>query len=155
MSVLSRKIATTPKRSVDDAWQVIVNMVSEPTSEARKILESITGVASAIMVDEIPAGTPIVFTGKGPRLRIYCVYGEDALLDDNCNEESLVQCPTVEDWHTYLPCAQGDLAWITEALKPASKFVTAYDKNKEPDVEKNVEPTNSLTVDTSSFLDKL
>lgn len=155
MSVLSRKIAATPKRSVDEAWQVIVNMVSEPSSEARKILESITGVASAIIVDEIPAGIPIVFTGKGPRIRIYCVYGEDALLDDNCNEEFLVQNPTVEDWHTYLPCAQDDLVWITEALKPASKFVTAYDKNKEPDVEKSVEATNSLTVDTGNFLDKL
>lgn len=155
MSVLSRKIAATPKRSVDEAWQVIVNMISEPSSEARKILESITGASSAIMVDEIPADTPIVITGKGPRIRIYCVFGEDALLDDNCNEESLVQIPTVGDWHIYLPCAKDDLVWVTEALKPASKFVTAYDKDKEPDVEKNVEATNSLTVDTSSFLGKL
>lgn len=155
MSVLSRKIAATPKRSVDEAWKVIVNMISEQSSEAREILESMTGVSSAIMVDEIPRETPIVVTGKGPRIRIYCVFGEDALLDDNCNEESLVQNPTAEDWHIYLPCAQEDLAWITEALKPVSKFATAYDKNKEIDVEKNVDAENPLTVDTSGFLNKL
>lgn len=155
MSVIARKIAATPKRTATEAWQVVVGMVSDPSSNARKTLESVTGVVSAVIVDEILTDTPIIFTGNGPRIRIYCVYGEDALLDENCNEGSLVQKPTSEDWHVYLPCAEEDLSWITESLKPVSAFVTAYNKDKEPNIEKGDEESQSLTVDTTSFLNKL
>lgn len=155
MSVIARKIAATPKRTVDEAWQIIINMISDQSSDARNILESITGIVSAILVDEIPANVPIVVTGKGPRIRIYCVYGENALQDDNCNEESLVQKPTIDGWHMYLPCDKEELEWITKSLISISKFVTAYDKDKEPDTEKNSDTQSSLTVDTSNFLNKL
>lgn len=155
MSVVARRIAATPKRTATETWQVIIDLVSSSSSEAKKILESIVGVVSAIIVDEITAGTPIVFIGTGPRIRIYCVYGEDALSEDNCNEESLIQRPTDGDWHMYLPCTQEDLAWVTESLKSVSNFITSYDKDKEPDIKDGSKVAESLTVDTNSFLNKL
>lgn len=155
MSTIARKIAATPKRTATETWQIVVDMVSDPSSDARKTLESITGVVSAVIVDEFLADTPIIFTGKGPRIRIYCLYGEDALLDENSNEGSLVQKPTSEDWHVYVPCAEEDLSWITESLKPVSAFVTAYNKDKDLNIEKGEDESQSLTVDTTSFLNKL
>lgn len=155
MSTIARIIAATPKRTADEAWQIIVDLISDQSSEAAKTLRSITGVASAIIVDEVPSNVPIIVIGKGPRLRIYCVYGEDALLDDNCNEESLVQKPTTEDWHIYLPCVQDELDWVTQSLELVSDFVTAYDKDKEPDTEKGADPVEPLTLDKNSFLNKL
>ena len=155
MSVIARRVASTPKRTAADTWQVIIDMVSDQSSTARKTLESIAGVVSAIMVDEVPAEAPIVFTGKGPRIRIYCVYGEETLLDENCNEEPFVQKLTTEDWHMYLPCAKEDWKWVSESLSAVSNFITIYDKDKELDTEKGTDETASLTIDTSSFLNKL
>lgn len=155
MSVIARRVASTPKRTAAESWQLIIDMVSDQSSNARKTLEAITGVVSAIIVDEVPAEAPIIFTGKGPRTRIYCVYGEDALLDENCNEEPLVQKPTAEDWHMYLPYTKEDWTWVSESLSAVSNFITIYDKDKELDTEKGTDETASLTIDTSSFLNKL
>lgn len=153
MSIIARKIAATPKRTATEAWEIMVGLISDPSSDARKILDSITGVVSAIIVDEVLSDAPIIITGKGPRLRFYCVYGEDALSNDNCDEEPLIQKPTEENWHIYLPCSNEDLTWITESLKQI-KNVTPYDKDKEPEIEKNGQATDSLSIDTNTFLNK-
>lgn len=153
MSVIARKIAATPKRTADEAWKIIVSLISDQSSDTKKILDSITGIVSAIIVDEVLSDTPIVITGKGPRLRIYCIYGEDALSDDNCDEEPLVQKPTEENWHMYLPCSNEDLGWVTESLKQIIN-VTPYDKDKELEIEKSVQRTDSLNIDTNTFLNK-
>lgn len=155
MSAIVRKIASSPKRTAVEVWETICKMISDQSSDTIKVLESVTGISSAIISDEIPKDTPIILVGKGPRVRIYCVYGEDALSEDNCNEYSLIQKPTSGNWHMYLPCNQEDMPWLTEALSIISDSITVYDKEKELNVEKQPEEPKGLTIDPSSFLDKL
>lgn len=155
MSVISKRIAATPKRTAIEAWQIICELVSESSSPARKVLLSASGVAAAIISDEILQSTPIVLTGDGPRLKFYCVYGEDGLSDENCNEESLVKYPTMNAWHVYLPCDSQDLPWINAALVSISSYITAYDKNEALEIEEASENTEALTFDPIIFRSKI
>ena len=155
MSVISKRIAATPKRTTIEAWQIICELVSESSSPARQTLLSVAGAAAAIISDEIVQNTPIILVGDGPRLRFYCVYGEDALSDENCNEEPLVKCPTGNDWYLYLPCNSEDLSWISATLESASPYITAYDKNETLEIEEASENTDALTFDPSIFRNKI
>lgn len=154
MSTIARRIAATPKRTADEAWQVISDIIADSSSPAKKVIDSITGVASAVIADEILQEAPFVIVGSGPRLKIYCEYGDGALSEDDCNEGSLVQKPLLGNWHLYIPCSPEDITWITSALVTVSTFISAYDKDKEPEIENNQGDLQKLTIDKTGFLDK-
>jgi len=154
MSTIARRIAATPKRTAVEAWQVISGIIADQSSPAKKILDSITGVVSAIISDEIPQEAPFVIVGSGPRLKIYCEYGDGALSEDNCNEDPLVQKPVLENWRLYIPSAAEDITWITSALTTVSTFVTAYDKDKELEITDNQNSSQKLTINKTVFLNK-
>ena len=156
MSTVARRIAASPKRTATEVWDVISQMLCEKSSDAEKALVSATGVIAGVISEEIPRDTPFVITGSGPRVKIYCQYGEDALDSECCNETPLAQKPMINEWKLYVPCASEDLEWLSLALKNISSSVIAYDKTAEPDipVEKTYDQ-KGLTLNKENFLTKL
>lgn len=130
MSVVARRIRATPQRGAFDAWQVIVDLIAPKDGEAHTELLGIEGIASSIISTESPKDAPMVVCGKGPRVRIYCLYDDEAISGDDANESTLAQNPTEGDWAMSLPADADDVAWIRDALAKKCKRVTVREKNE-------------------------
>ena len=136
MTTIVRRIKAIPSRSASEAWKIIVNLISHQTdSEARRDLLEITGIASSLITDEAMKDVPIVAYGVGPRIRIYCLYGEDAITGEKASEASLPFSPTDGDWEMSLPCPAEDLDWVQRALRKHSGRITARDMASGIDVD--------------------
>jgi hypothetical protein len=94
-------------------------------SAARSELESIAGVACSSIASEALKDDAVVVQGAGPRVRVYCVFGDDAVSREAVNEDALAKAPTAGDWTLSLPCNADDLAWSQAALAKLSSRVTA------------------------------
>lgn len=128
MSVVSRRIRSTPVRSSSDTWEQIVGLLApDEKSSAHKELQSVSGVSSSLITSEAMKEAAITCSGKGPRVRVYCLYDEAAILGEDANEATLQHCPTEGDWHVSLPCPAEDLDWVTKALERQSTRITARD----------------------------
>lgn len=110
-AVVARHVAATPARPAAEAWRVITNIVTFP-GPARQELERCAGIAMSLIAAEAMRDSPIVVHGVGPRLRIYCLYDEEAILGEGLNEDSLSWCPTDGNWAMSLPCSSEDLSWV-------------------------------------------
>lgn len=125
MTVLARRIVSTPVRGAVETWTFITNLLAPVDSDGRRELACVTGVACSLISSEAPARDAIVVWGNGPRVRIYCLFGEDATTGDGKAESSLATCPTNGDWSMSLPCPEEDLAWVQKELAVHSKRITA------------------------------
>lgn len=130
MSVVARRIRATPERGASDAWQVIVDLLAPKDGTARKELLSIDGIASSIISTESPRDAAMVVRGKGPRVRIYCLYDDEAISGDEANEAALADCPTDGDWAMSLPADADDVAWVKDALAKKTARVTVREKSE-------------------------
>ena len=81
--------------------------------------------SSDLIASEATKDCPIVVHGGGPRVRVYCVFGDDALTGDGVDESSLVATPTDGDWAMSIPCLAEDLSWCRGELASVSNRVTA------------------------------
>lgn len=129
MTVIARRIAATPARSASAAWKIIVDLISKSGTSARAELESVAGVACSLISDETFGAAPAVVVGAGPRLKIYCLYDDDATNGEQANENTLTFNPTDGDWKMSLPCAPEDLDWVQNELKKKSSRIIARDKD--------------------------
>ncbi len=129
MSTVARRIRATPERGASDAWQVIVDLIAPDEGQARRELLAIEGIASSIISTEAPKNAPMVVRGNGPRVRIYCLYDEDAVSGDDANEGALAECPTQGEWLMSLAADAEDVSWVRDALAKKSTHVTVRDKN--------------------------
>lgn len=154
MTVIARRVAATPARSASAAWKIIVDLISEPGTSARAELESVAGVACSLISDETFADAPTVVRGAGPRLKIYCLYDDDAVNAEQVNENALTFNPTEGDWKTSLPCAPEDLDWVQSELKKKSNRITARDKDAavEDESEARSAASSALELDREVFL---
>lgn len=154
MTVIARKIKATPARSSSAAWKVVVDLISTKDSDARAELEAVSGVASSLISDETFSKSPAVVYGTGPRVRIYCLYDDDAITGDKANENGLTFKPTEGDWQMSLPCAAEDLEWVQEELKKKSTRITARNENSALDEESDVSSSTSkgLEINREVFL---
>jgi hypothetical protein len=98
MTVLARIVRATPYRHADEAWDIIVSLLAPSGGRARDELMRVAGVATSLIASEAPKDHKIVVWGSGPRVRVSCSYGEDAITGDNANEGSLPRSPTDGDW---------------------------------------------------------
>jgi len=136
MRIIARRIRATPERPATEAWEVIVGFISEPGSAARKELDAVSGIAACLIADETPKNSPIVIAGVGPRLRIYCLYDEDAVTGEDADETTLSWSPTDGNWRMSLPAAREDLDWVQAELAKCCPRIVAYELEKgEPEVE--------------------
>lgn len=128
MSVVSRKLKSTPVRSAGETWTAMVFLLApDKSSDAHEELSSVGGVASSLISSESMEDAAVVCTGSGPRVRIYCLYDEDAITGEDARETPLQHCPTEEDWEVSLPCPPEDLDWVKRSLKEKSNRITARD----------------------------
>ena len=128
MTVVARTFCSIPKRSAHETWTAIVALLAPKAgSDARCELESVAGIAGSLITREA-MNSPIVVYGCGPRVRIYCVYNEDAITGDAANESKLAFDATDGDWHMSLPCPADDLDWVVGALAKKTKRITARDQ---------------------------
>jgi hypothetical protein len=125
VTVVARTFVSVPVRSATHTWQCIVALVApDPKSPARRELAAVAGVACSCIADEALVEALVVH-GVGPRLRVYALYGDDAVEGENANESALSWVPTDGDWRMSLPCLSDDLAWVQGKLAKASARVTA------------------------------
>jgi hypothetical protein len=133
MGVVSRRIRATPERGASDAWQLIVDLIAPKDGVARSELLGIEGIASSIIATESPKEAAMVIRGKGPRVRIYCLYDDEAISGDDANEAALAECPTDGEWLMRLPADADDVAWVRDALAKKSTRVTVREKSEAVD----------------------
>ncbi len=155
MTVVARRIAATPARSASEAWTVMVNLLAaDKNSDARKELESVLGIASNLIADEAFKSAAGVVYGSGPRVRLYCLYGDAAITGDNASESALAFNPTEGDWRMSLPCPADDLDWVRDDLKKKSSRITARDMDEvvEEDGESDERKASSnFEIDREAF----
>lgn len=147
MSIVSRKFAASPARTAADTWNIIVNVIAAESESAKQSLNDITGVIASIISDETPANNAITVIGDGPRLRMYCLYGDDAI-GDEANEATLSWKPFENNWEIYFPVEESDYDWVTKLLKEKnSRFKTykAGEKIEGEDKEKENNATSNFT----------
>ena len=126
-TVVVRRIIATPARPAAEAWRTVADLVAVPSSAARSELDRVAGVVSYLIAAEALHRTPLVLHGVGPRLRVYCLYDDQAILGEGASEDPLSWCPTDGDWAMSVPCPPEDLTWVERALANHSERITARD----------------------------
>jgi hypothetical protein len=155
MSVVARRIRATPGRGASDAWNVIVDLIAPKDGAARRELLSVEGIASSIISTESPKDAPMVVSGKGPRVQLYCLYGDDAISGEDANEAALAECPTDADWLMSLPADAEDVAWVKDALAKKTARVKVRDKSEafdDGEDESNQAKATSAAINMEAFL---
>lgn len=136
-----------------EVWRFVEDLISQANSEAWKELERVAGVVASLIAEEAPKESPIVVAGSGPRLRIYCIYGEDAVTGEGSNEAALTWDPTAGDWRMWLPASGEDIDWVKGELGKLSKRIMAYNfEEEEPGSNADAEGARpALTVNLEAF----
>ena len=127
MSIVARKFSASPARLSSETWTAIAMLVCQGDENALTEFTAIIGIGSSLLNDQLLEAHPMVVVSKGPRLRIYCLYGEDAISGEDAHEEALSWKPTKAEWHAFLPCTADELKAIEKALKSKSNKFSAYD----------------------------
>jgi hypothetical protein len=153
MTVIARVINSVPQRSADDTWTKIVSLLAPAhDSAAHRELISIAGIAGSLIARESMT-EPIIVFGSGPRVRVRCLYNENALTGDGATETALPTDPTAGDWKMSLPCPKEDLTWISNALAKKSSRITAREMGTSVDDEASEASTRSpITINKEAFL---
>jgi hypothetical protein len=154
MTVVARRFVSIPGRSASATWSAISQLLApEPDSAAAAELRSVAGVAASLISREAMT-SPIVVWDAGPRVRIYCLYNDDAVEGNDANETALSFDPTDGEWYMSLPCPEEDLSWVQNALKNKSKRITARDMEMALDSEEEESSKSSAAetvVDLEAF----
>jgi hypothetical protein len=153
MTVVARRILSTPVRTASQTWGVIAHLVAAPGTDAYREVVAITGVAAALIASEALGSDPLTIIGAGPRVRVYCLYGEDAMSADDKSEEAFVRYPTDGEWKMSLPCPPDDLIWVQGELERISGRISAR-KLGEPveDSDAELGKIQRPEVDANAFL---
>jgi hypothetical protein len=153
MSVIARRFASIPERTAMATWKAISALLaSDSTSGPARELASVAGIASSLITREAMT-TPLVVYGSGPRVRIYCLYNEDAIEGDDTNEAPLSFDATAGDWKLSLPCPADDLGWVQNSLRAKSTRISARDMTApvEDDDDSGERETSGSSVDLEAF----
>lgn len=116
MTVIARRFRANPARTAGLTWEAIATLVCGDDTEAKAEFFQVAGVAASLIADEALRENPLVVAGAGPRLRVYCLYDEDAIDGEDANEDALSWSPTEAAWKAYLPCPTADVSWVSAAL---------------------------------------
>jgi hypothetical protein len=155
-TVIARRVASTPVRSVSETWAIICQLLApDPEGAARRELSAVQGIASSSIASEATKVAAIVVWGGGPRTRIYTVFDDDAMTKDGVNEDSLPRSPTVGDWRMSIPCPPEDVAWMRAQLARVSSrvFVRALDENVADDEDDSRGASNEpMKINVGEFM---
>jgi len=152
MSIVARKFTACPVRTGSETWSAIVTVIADGAPAAAAALANIVGVASSIIADRTPASNPITIIGTGARLRVYCIYDEDAMSDEA--SEAKLSWPLFEkdDWEIHFPVEKEDFNWVTSLLKEKGTRYKTYKAGEIPVTEKRSEDaSNELSINLEKF----
>jgi hypothetical protein len=155
-TVIVRRVASTPVRTATQTWQQILEILApDPKSSARKELAIAAGVACASISSEATKDAAIVVrNGGGPRVRVYCIFDDDAMTGDGVTEDALPKSPTEGDWKMSIPCLSEDVAWSRAELAAIAHriAVRSADEEIEDEPTKSDSSKSSLTINLEEFL---
>jgi len=153
---IRRSVASTPERTAIETWEKICELLApDPQSSSRAELAKVAGVAASTISSKGPADDAIIVHGAGPRILVYCVYGDDAISSDGINEDALGKNPTEDDWQMSLPVPKEDLDWSKRKLKSCSTRVTARAVGEDIEEQRGVAAKASggdAVIDLKEFL---
>ena len=154
MTVVRRTIRSIPFRSADETWTFIVDLIAPKSGKARDELLSIAGIASSMITETVMTESPIVVYGSGPRLRLYCLYDQDATSGSKASESDLSFVPTEDNWNLSLPSPSADLGWVAKALKAKSTHVAPRDQSDKVEEAEDTEESSRQEnqIDKEAFL---
>jgi hypothetical protein len=158
MSTIRRDFRASPYRTGSETWEAIACLFApDGKSAARKELLSVLGVASQLISSESVKSHPIVSSGSGPRVRVYCLYNDDATNPENAKEATLAFNATEKDWKVSIPAEPEDVNWSTAEIKKLSSRITVREKTEavEGDDEGSASQQSSsgnMKVDLKEFL---
>ncbi len=141
-----RDIASIPARSAAETWSAIVDLVTSATSVDADQLRAAASIMQALIADEQPAAAPIVFSGSGPRVLIYCVYNEEAM-ELGLKIDALPSNPAEGDWRMTAPCEDEDVAWMNKSLKSRAPRLSVHSAKDTPDAASNEDTTAAIQID--------
>jgi len=149
MSTVARRFPASPVRLSSATWEAITKLVCKGQATATAEFRKVSGIASALLNDELFKAHPFVVKNKGPRLRVYCIYGQDAITGEGKNEDTLSWEPVANDWHAYIPCSSGESKEMAKIVKSKSSKFSVYDVEEGlPDEEEAESKTESAQVQT-------
>jgi hypothetical protein len=154
-TVLARRVASTPLRTASQTWAKITEILApDPASSARAELLKAAGVACSSISSEATRDAAIVVRGAGPRVRIYCVFDNDAITGDDVTEDALPRSPMDGDWRMSIPCLPEDVAWSSKQLASMSPRISAraMDEDVEEEDAGSNTATPALTINAAEFL---
>jgi len=156
-TVIARRVASLPERGAPATWDKVIDVLApDPGDPARDELKRVGGVAASVIAAESPAQNAMVMYGGGPRVRLYCVYGDDAITRDGVKEDPVSTSVTGPGWKLSLPCPSDDLEWTQRKLKSLSERVTARaegeDVAEDDEAGASKSAANPLAVDKAAFL---
>ena len=126
MSTVARRFNASPIRLSSATWKAIAELICKNDAEAAAEFAKVSGIASCLINDKLFAKNPLVVKNKGPRLRVYCLYGEEAIGGEDKNEDTLSWQPTAYEWHLFLPCSEEEFTQTAASLKAKSAKFSAY-----------------------------
>ncbi len=131
MTVIARRFRANPARTAGQTWEAIAALVCGDDTGAKTEFLLVAGVAASLIADEALRENPLVVAGTGPRLRVYCLYDEDAINGEDANEDALSWSPTETAWKAYLPCSPENMSWVSTALSSkGTEHFEVYDVSK-------------------------
>ena len=152
-TVITRSIASTPKRTATETWEVILLLLAPDAKSAGHLeLKKITGVAASSIASEATTNDAFIIYGNGPQVRVYCIFGDDAISGDGVNEDPFHEPPVRGDWKMSIPCIPEDVKWSEKKLKEITTRVTARATGETVDKEASNGPKDQLAINTAEFL---
>jgi hypothetical protein len=124
-TVIARRVTATPIRTSSEVWDVIRRLLSpDSKSHAGAMLKRAGGVACSAIASEVLKQDAIVVYGTGPRIRVYCLYDDDALSGEDASEGELPKTPTEGDWRLSLPVLDEDFEWSARAVEACAPHIS-------------------------------
>jgi hypothetical protein len=153
-TVIKRQIRATPHRTASETWLFICKLLTPNSdSSARKELEEAIGVMGHLIASESFKNSPLIVYGIGPRVRIYCLYDEDAITGEDATEDALSFDATDGDWYASAPSHEDDLDWVKTELNRKSKRISARGEGEEIQEDSESPDRNtSASVNLDAFL---
>lgn len=154
-TALARRVASTPVRTASQTWAKIVQiLVPDSASAAHTELRKAAGVACASISSEATRDAAIVVWGAGPRVRVYCIFDDDAITGDDVSEDALAKSPIDGDWRMSIPCLPEDVTWSSNQLASASTRISvrAMDEDVEEEETGSSAAASPLTINLAEFL---
>lgn len=127
MSTIARRFVACPVRTAGDVWKEITSLCTAISTAAKADFDAAQSIAATLIADEMLKENPFVIKGSGPRLRVYCLYGDDAIDGAEKSEDSLVAAPCAGAWIGYLPCSEKELATMKKLLAAKTSRFELYD----------------------------